>query len=702
MSPNIISYFHVEMTDGAVIHLAWPCRLFKILVPIKKNSNFDVFEKTILQLIHEHVSDVDALHKTTGLPMDFIKLIVQRLHSLGLVEKNLKLTERGKEAVLLIDTIQSQKEWTSIGILVENHTGKILDIIGNDDVNKFVCIDGNYGDNVGIILGTSGESKNINLKKIREISSDKYKEINVIEIKSTFKKFQKRILGCKNTDFLDNFPLNGLSLHSSFDEIKYISEPIDVYLHCIVRFNEGNNFIYVEDGFGYSQILTNALPKDIKNDVRNRLLIKTKDKISSYSQSNKSDIIFNNIKALNNLFKKIQSYTQQEQSKNKNQELLSNQQEFIKLLYDTIEHSFAYVNTTRVFNEWASCIKDSSADNYKQIKHIFIHKFKLKITDDMEKVLMQLSKVSYGQVNSLYFGNVSLIPLLVKSIYACQVLDNHPLIVLLKLQPDLFINLHKLHQLRNKISHGNKLKSLPQDLVSRINEFGIDIVKLLYPKLILTDKENIHYYDRELSQKYLKAEIRLNKHFQDLIPELVRDNLFRLFGLDYVEKDINKQSKEIITETDKLKYIVYLSSSIEKALVFQIEYLMGMGSIPNYQEKEFLEWLDVNKINISATLEKKIKKINQSKIRKMYEYTNTLALLDLFIFYLFLSMSFNDLSLQIMINQEINISETIVKIHQFRGHGNNITDEFCQVNDAQIIKLQEDTFLIIQILTQSY
>lgn len=698
MNPNVISYFNTE--KDAVEHLAWSCRLFKILVPTKKESSVDIFEKTLLQLIHEHVDDVDSLHSMTGLPKDFVKLIVQKLQSSELLTKNLKLTDIGKEAVTSIEVIQSQKEWRPIGILVENTTGEILDIIVNDNVNNFVTVDGIYGDYARIILGTSGKSKKFSLKIINGCLSSKNKELNIIEIKTLFKSFQKRLLGYRSSSSADDFPLNTLSLHTNFDEVELIGEPIDVYLHCAVYFNEGNNFIYVEDGIGYSQKLTNILPKEIKDGVRKKLVIKNID--SKNIKIYKNDIIIDNVKKIEELFIKIKNYSDNNVSGNKIKEYQSNQNELIKLFYDTIEHCIAYINETRVFNEWKSYIKDRYEDNHRQIKYIFINNFGIKETQDMESILSQLSKVTYGQVNSLSFGNVSLMPLLVKSIYASQLLEGHPLSALLKCQPDFFSNLHKLHQLRNKVSHGNKVKPLPQESIEWIYQMGMEAIHMLYPKSTLLDKSMSEYSDRELSQKYLKAEIRLNTYFQGVIPELVRYNLSRLFELDYIEKDIAGKTNEVITEVDKLKYIMHLSSSIEKSLLFQIENLVSLSNeIPNYQKKEFLEWLNENKITISATLEKKLNKINALKIKQMYEYSRNLALLDLFILYLFLSMSLNDLSLKIMINQGIDISDTIVKVHKFRGHSNGMTDEFRETTDEQIIKLQKDAFLIIQILTQS-
>lgn len=701
MNKTVISYFDVDNIKDAEMHLAWPCRLYKILVPVKKQTNVDIFEKVILQLVNERIDDIDALHKMTGLPINFIKLIVQRLQSLGLLEKKLKLTDKGKEVIVSIEVIQSQNEWEVFSILVENQTGEVLDIISNDSVNKPVFISEENLSGLKIDLGTSGKSIKLFLKFINSSLSNKDRDFNIIEIRSIFANVQKRLLVCQNYDFMEDFSLS--SLHHSFDKVELSEEPINVCLHCAVYFNESNNFIYVEDGLGYSQKLTNILPKNIKEQIKRKLIIQNKEGTNFDKKIDKNNIIAHNIKNINDLFNEIKKYDSENPNHNKNKKYYSNQNELIKLLYDTIEHGFAYVHRTRAFEEWKSYIKDNYEINYSQIRNILVDKLNLKETKNFDLMIKQLSKVTYGQVNSLLFGNVTLMPLLVKAIYASQILENYPLLVLLKLQPNLFDDLYRLHQLRNKITHGDKAKLLPKEIIVHIYQNSMEIVRILYPKLALYQQNFTQYTDRELSQKYLKAEIRFAHHFQDNIPELVRDNLFHLFGLTYFEKTINKKSYEVVTHVERVKYIRYLSSSVEKSLLFQIEYLMSMSNqIPSYGEYEFLEWLKEKNITTPTALERKIAKLNPRKIKTMYEKINTLALLDLFIFYLFLSMNFSDLSLNLIINQNIDLSEIIVKIHQFRGHGNGLTDEFYQATDEQIIALQKSAFLIIQVLTQSY
>ena len=70
--------------------------------------------------------------------------------------------------------------------------------------------------------------------------------------------------------------------------------------------------------------------------------------------------------------------------------------------------------------------------------------------------------------------------------------------------------------------------------------------------------------------------------------------------------------------------------------------------------------------------------------------------------YLLLENAGQSQSLQLLHAQSVNIVSVAMQIHQLRGHNNAITAEFEQLSNADLIKLQQQVFLIINILTNFY
>lgn len=110
-------------------------------------------------------------------------------------------------------------------------------------------------------------------------------------------------------------------------------------------------------------------------------------------------------------FGKIENYYRNSTSNstNKTKQKQSNERELFKSLYDAIEHTLAYVNHQRKFEEWGSFVKQSHKKNYANLIHIVLNELNF---NNNEPMFRQLAKVTYGQVNSLSQGNVSLMPLL--------------------------------------------------------------------------------------------------------------------------------------------------------------------------------------------------------------------------------------------------------------------------------------------------
>lgn len=707
----VINYF--DKAPSEKFHrLAWSCQLHHFLVPIKKNAPVNIFEETILKLIKEGVDSVEKLSQTTGLSKDFIGFIVQRLRSLELLDLYLSLTDSGNQAINALETIQVEGEPAVIGILVENITSKLLDIIVIDYSNHTLPVEKYSGDTVFVSIGSAGTAQTLNLKIVGNHTNSDNKNISTMDVKTIFRKFQKRLYSHKNPITAENSESANLTLHRSFEQVETVGQPLNVYLYCMAFFDKNSNFISVQDGFGYSLALTSALPKNISHYIKQKELMyeikneqrdATEEQVSQEKRRQreiKKDNILRELMASEEFFGKIENYYRNSTSNstNKTKQKQSNERELFKSLYDAIEHTLAYVNHQRKFEEWGSFVKQSHKKNYANLIHIVLNELNF---NNNEPMFRQLAKVTYGQVNSLSQGNVSLMPLLVKNIYASQNLENHPFSTLATVEPNLFNLLYRLKGLRNTVSHGEQFREMGFDEINSLYIRVKKVITFLYPKSVkiqVTSTQDMG----NISQELLKAELRLDTHFSYTLPEMVRENLFRLFKLSYEEIELKGKSTEVVINADKLKYIRHLSASFEKTLQHKILQSIRQKSEILYHHNEFEQFLKDNHIQANRSLQKKLDALDSRKVKKLFETIHQLTLLDLLIVYLLLENAGQSQSLQLLHAQSVNIVSVAMQIHQLRGHNNAITAEFEQLSNADLIKLQQQVFLIINILTNFY
>lgn len=134
-----------------------------------------------------------------------------------------------------------------------------------------------------------------------------------------------------------------------------------------------------------------------------------------------------------------------------------------------------------------------------------------------------------------------------------------------------------------------------------------------------------------------------------------------------------------------------------------MKYKIGQSTRKNikfeYRDVEFQQFVKANSHPLDKSLQKKIDTLDSRKVRQLNENVNNLPLMDLLLFYLLLEQSEQSQSLELLRNQSVNIIDVTIKIHQLRGHNNLITAEFEKISDSALIKLQQQVFLIINILT---
>lgn len=88
----------------------------------------------------------------------------------------------------------------------------------------------------------------------------------------------------------------------------------------------------------------------------------------------------------------------------------------------------------------------------------------------------QLAKVTYGQVNSLSQGNVSLMPLWLRIFMPVKIWRTTPFSTLATVEPNLFNLLYRLKGLRNTVSHGEQFREMGFD---EINSLYIRVKKVI-------------------------------------------------------------------------------------------------------------------------------------------------------------------------------------------------------------------------------
>ena len=554
-------------------HLAWPCRLYKVIVPVEQKQTINLFEETILSLMAENLVDTKELSDYIGLPVEFVRFVKERLKHIELIDKRSQLTDKGKKAISILDEKIKTGREESLNIYVDLISGQTLDIVSVGSVrNKDFDHAENY--RVEFNLGTVGKNKRTQAMTLKYQSENLKPVLSTSEIHKTFKRFQKRQ---KNLNFNseEQQDLNIDLLPSSFSQISFMSEAEIVYLHCVASLDQATNRIIVSDGLGYSRLLSNYLPKENARQIKKRFLSQNIRPIAKISQEN--GLIISNLEKNFKLKNEIDELLQQTLTTNIDEAIVEKNYELLKLLYDTLEHTLYGLDRQLQHSDYKNSmyLDDDSQKNSQYLAQC-AQKIGFTVSEEVRKELLH---VTFGQVKAIDFGTKVLKPLLAKHLSISHLLHHHPFKNIVGENHLILESIRQLHKFRNKSAHAEFFNKINSSFFTRLYEDIIKVIFIIYPQAHNVKNIQHNITLNTISQQNLRAELRLDQYFPEYIPNLVYSKLLHLFKLPMNVNKVDGAEIEIVEMSQRNDYILRLTVSLEATLKYALQKLsINVGS----------------------------------------------------------------------------------------------------------------------------
>jgi hypothetical protein len=250
--------------------------------------------------------------------------------------------------------------------------------------------------------------------------------------------------------------------------------------------------------------------------------------------------------------------------------------------------------------------------------------------------------------------------------------------------PDLLEYISKIKSYNDTFKHSTKESSITSDTVINLNSIAVEIIQLLLPnfKINTSFNSNANYLDN-VSQKKINAEVSLSD-------ELGWDTFYNL--------DAGVKNQLITISPDKKKfelppttnYIVVLSSVLETLLVNANKALYGIDT-----PRTKLEALNIIDLKFNTKLSENIVfNTVQDKFynKALNEKSTTLGAIAI-VYLSKIAISNNSNTLNAI--KDLQFIDTIQKLIELRGHGNNIN---LIVDDVELNQLRKKVFDIIKFI----
>ncbi|MDR2755958.1 MAG: hypothetical protein LBC20_09645, partial [Planctomycetaceae bacterium] len=337
----------IEVVSQADI--LFPCNMFEITLPVMPKPELNIFEETVLRLVHFGLSDKEQLEETTTLEKELIAFILNRLQNIGYLNKHNKLTDKGN---FYFEKNTEANELRRIKMFVELNTRKILPMIYPQDVTLSYQEGFNKEEKkIKFFTGTKGKSRPIWAYFLDE-SQNGDKNISVNDVLQTIRTYEKkhqlyRTLRRNNYSFTSVFENTGLISINKIPEL--------IYLHCTAVVQKTSGEFFISDGFGmgFSQIFRETLQRECPDLIQKIKQHGEQHRIGQYEKREEimtvagfSDAvdqypeIANCIRQASRKWGEIINTEIGSHAETKRNDARN---EYLKLMYDLLEWTFRYV-----------------------------------------------------------------------------------------------------------------------------------------------------------------------------------------------------------------------------------------------------------------------------------------------------------------------------------------------------------------------
>ena len=124
---HILDYTKPLYDISAAIHekVLWPCYEFSVQITGLPSFSGNAFENLILNLLSLGSKDFEQIEKDTGLKIDFIRFICDRLIERGFLSKDLSLTDQGEAKIKR----SGEPEPQNCCVYIDGVTGKLMPFV---------------------------------------------------------------------------------------------------------------------------------------------------------------------------------------------------------------------------------------------------------------------------------------------------------------------------------------------------------------------------------------------------------------------------------------------------------------------------------------------------------------------------------------------------------------------------------------------
>ncbi|MDR1484870.1 MAG: hypothetical protein LBT09_08625 [Planctomycetaceae bacterium] len=524
----------IEVVSQADI--LFPCNMFEITLPVMPKPELNIFEETVLRLVHFGLSDKEQLAETTTLEQELIAFILNRLQNIGYLNKHNKLTDKGN---FYFEKNTEANELRRIKMFVELNTGKILPMIYPQDVTLSYQEGFNKEEKkIKFSTGTTGKSKPVWAYFFDEDRDLGYKNITVKDVLQVVRMYEKKrrqykILRREEDSFTSVLGNRGSILINETPEL--------VYLHCTAVVQKTSGEVFVSDGFGFGfsqmfrETLQNERPDLIQTIKRQGEQHKIGEeekyeemmKVTGFGKTiYQYPEIADRIRQTSRKWKDINCEETGTNAENRRNEVIN---EYSKLMYDLLEWTFRYVVNETHTQPMPTYIFQNTEKGKE-----FLNQCAKKIGIATLPNIV----VSAGSIKNCEEGSqANMLPLLAILIYDASIDSQrkHPLFQLVRSENEVLFDSRKktdgkqqsewekkrdfvdfidsLKRLRDAAAHGDK-KVLRKEEVAVIRNTTYRIVKDILPVLKGEKVEvKVLTTEKDINQSFLKAQNILEAYF---------------------------------------------------------------------------------------------------------------------------------------------------------------------------------------------
>lgn len=696
---NVISIAHpldnirVEIMGDIV----WPCLAYNVTVPVRKQSDLNIFESLVLKLVDTGMESVGDIATISGLNSELIRFIQHKLVHKELLTKNLQVTATGGGVLNeLNDDYDQEENFDVVTVFLEMTSGKILPFVCRHDI-RYQQVEGNTTDKITFTLGTSGKGRPVSAWKVRY--DDQYFGLkpDARDVMKAMKEFGRRM---RMTNIVTD-SYHRSTLVPGSESLTIQDHPEMVYLHCKALMQKGSSSIIVSDGTGlsFSSHFTGYLNQHnpdlvlrLKKSGINNEVTKPKNGEVNVGDTKPYRGIKSNthhkLHTAARTMSRLKAITVEDA--NSEHQSMRYVESIVIDLYAAIE--WALLEAT--FGYETEVIESDLLEGHNKENDLYLQTLAEKIGFNHVSRYGYLLKWIRGRVNRAKMGDAELRSCLALCTLGATLNKQHPLNRLAMTDPDFLRFISDLTGYRNAFNHGDRTYGdLSVITVENYYRRAVRAIRVLLPKLnmdlsVIDAAGNKPLGD--VDQSYLKAEVEMETFFGlpqfCALPQNLRTSLINVELKSHTPAVESGEAGELIIE---------LASAMQLAFLEGVIMLKDQGRHGHDIKAAALDrLLAVKLVSSDRHIPKSISAISDFKVEKAVGGLNETLGANM-LAYVYLS---TDERLKRIGDEVADLVYTIERLSSLRGHGNQIS---VPMDQAEAMEMKNKVMTLIKMVLEA-